>query len=92
MVILFLVAIKNGANMRVNLKVPYEEKDEAKRKGAHWDGARKTWFVTNVENLKQFSKWIPAHLMKPSEPYKSTLPKFKRDKTPKTKPNKKDSA
>lgn len=77
--------------MRVNLKVPYEDKDEVKRKGAHWDGARKTWFVINVENLKQFSKWIPAHLMKPSSPYESGLPKFKRAGTKNTQPKTKAS-
>ncbi len=62
--------------MRVNLVVPFDEKDEAKRKGAHWDAARKTWFVMNVENLSQFIKWIPAKFLKPSSPVKSTLPKF----------------
>ncbi len=62
--------------MRIDLEVPYEDKDEAKRKGAKWDVARKRWFVVNPENLKQFIKWIPAKFLKPSSPIQSTLPKF----------------
>ena len=29
--------------MRVNLNVPYAEKDAAKAAGARWDAARKCW-------------------------------------------------
>ena len=45
--------------MRTNLKVPYEEKDDAKKLGARWDAARKTWYVENVENIEQFMRWMP---------------------------------
>ena len=45
--------------MRTNLKVPYEEKDDAKKLGARWDAARKTWYVENVENIAQFMRWMP---------------------------------
>ena len=45
--------------MRTNLKVPYEEKDDAKSFGARWDAARKTWYVENVENIAQFMRWMP---------------------------------
>ena len=48
--------------MRTNLNVPFEQKDAARRLGAKWDGARKVWFVENVENLQQFLEWIPKHL------------------------------
>lgn len=48
--------------MKTYLKVPFSEKDEARKLGAKWDSARKTWFVENVENLASFLKWIPAHL------------------------------
>lgn len=51
--------------MRVNLKVPYAEKDIAKKKGARWDGVAKVWYVEDKENLKPFLKWMPAHLRKP---------------------------
>jgi hypothetical protein len=51
--------------MRVDLDVPYTDKDEAKRLGAKWDIARKRWYVVDVENLEAFLKWIPAHQKKP---------------------------
>lgn len=45
--------------MRVNLRVPYEERHEAKRLGAWWDPARKTWFIVNREDLTPFMRWLP---------------------------------
>lgn len=51
--------------MRVNLNVPYEEKDKARRLGACWDAARKTWYVENVENMGDFLSWIPGYLKRP---------------------------
>lgn len=56
--------------MRVNLNVPYREKDEARRRGARWDAARKVWYIENVENVRQFMRWMPDHLRKPSKPVK----------------------
>jgi hypothetical protein len=53
--------------MRVDLKVPYSQKDEAKRKGARWDAGRKVWYVENVEDLSPFLQWMPDHLLKPHE-------------------------
>jgi len=37
--------------MRTDLKVPYAEKDQARKRGARWDAAKKVWFVENVENI-----------------------------------------
>lgn len=51
--------------MRVNLNVPYEQKDAARRAGARWDAARKTWFVENVERLEPFTQWIDKRLLQP---------------------------
>lgn len=51
--------------MRVNLKVPYEEKLEVKKLGARWDPGRRTWYIENVENVAPFLRWIPAHLTRP---------------------------
>ncbi len=51
--------------MRVNLKVPIEEKDQARRLGAKWDAARRTWYVEDVERLEPFMQWIPPHLLRP---------------------------
>ena len=49
--------------MRIDLKVPYHEKDEAKALGAWWDAERKTWFVRSVENLEPFMRWIDPRLL-----------------------------
>lgn len=52
--------------MRTNLKVPYAEKDEARKHGARWDAARKTWYVENVENIAPLMRWMPKHLTEPA--------------------------
>ncbi len=46
--------------MRMNLKVPYAEKDQAKQLGARWDPARKIWYVDGKEDLSDFSAWSPT--------------------------------
>ena len=46
--------------MRVNLKVPFAEKDEAKKLGARWDAARKIWYVENKPNMAPFARWAPS--------------------------------
>jgi Domain of unknown function (DUF5710) len=45
--------------MRINLKCPYDEKDEAKSLGARWDAGRKVWYIEDVDDLMPFAKWIP---------------------------------
>lgn len=52
------------AQMRVDLKVPYHQKAEAKALGARWDVGRRIWYVENKENLVPFLKWMPPHLTK----------------------------
>lgn len=51
--------------MRTNLNVPFSEKDAARRLGAKWDLARKTWYVEDMENLEPFLRWIPDYLKQP---------------------------
>ncbi|MBS1191096.1 MAG: hypothetical protein H6R10_2888 [Rhodocyclaceae bacterium] len=46
--------------MRTDLRVPFAEKDEAKRLGARWDPARKVWYVQNQADLAPFSRWLPT--------------------------------
>ena len=46
--------------MRTNLKVPFAEKDEAKRLGARWDPANKVWYVKDVADLSAFARWSPT--------------------------------
>lgn len=51
--------------MRVNLQVPYSEKDHAKRLGARWDPARRVWYVQDVQRIDKFMRWMPKHLRRP---------------------------
>ena len=37
--------------MRINLIVPFSEHELAKKRGAKWDMARKTWYVEDAEDL-----------------------------------------
>ena len=53
--------------MRTNLEVPFDEHEAARKLGARWDDARKTWYVENVSNMIDFMRWMPGHLAgKPS--------------------------
>lgn len=45
---------------RVDLRVPFAEKDEAKRLGARWDAVRKVWFVPDGLAVAPFARWLPA--------------------------------
>ncbi len=45
--------------MRIDLKVPFAEKDSAKALGARWDAAKKNWYVKDVAELTPFLRWIP---------------------------------
>jgi len=54
--------------LRIDLKVPFDKKDEAKKLGARWDGIKKVWYVENKEDLTPFVNWIDERLMKPSKP------------------------
>lgn len=47
--------------MRTNLKVPFSEKDEAKKLGARWDAARKVWYVERNTDLSAFAKWMRSN-------------------------------
>ena len=49
----------DNSPMRVDLKVPYPEKDTAKALGARWDAAKRIWYVKDVSDLTPFSRWIP---------------------------------
>lgn len=64
--------------MRVNLKVPYEQKDAAKRLGARWDSTRQTWYVENKDDLSPFLRWMPSHLLKAHQPKEKIAPPEKK--------------
>ena len=44
--------------MRVDLHVPFSQKDLAKSKGARWDAARKTWYVIDPLDIRTFALWM----------------------------------
>lgn len=46
--------------MRLNLKVSFAEKDEAKKLGARWDAAQKIWYVEGKADMVPFAKWSPT--------------------------------
>lgn len=45
---------------RVDLEVPFAEKDEVKSLGARWDPACKTWYVPAGMNSHAFQRWLPT--------------------------------
>lgn len=55
--------------MRINLEVPYEEKDKVKCRGAKWSPGFKKWYVTDLSGLIGCMRWVPErlrkHLMRP---------------------------
>lgn len=50
--------------MRIDLIVPYEEKELAKRKGAKWDDHKKVWYIIDPTNIFDFVQWAPERLKK----------------------------
>lgn len=46
--------------MKMNLKVPFAEKDEAKKLGARWDAAQKIWYVDSDGDMAPFARWTPT--------------------------------
>ena len=42
----------------VNLKVPFNEKDQAKALGARWNAEIKQWYVPQGVDSTPFAKWI----------------------------------
>ena len=51
--------IKNIATSRIDLKVPFVEKDKARSSGAQWDREKKTWFIPEGRNISKLVRWIP---------------------------------
>jgi hypothetical protein len=45
---------------RVNLRVPFRDKDEAKRLGARWDPSARVWFVPQELEPARFARWLPT--------------------------------
>lgn len=47
----------NIAQENTPIKVPYQERNEAKALGAKWDRSEQTWFVPAGVSLDKFAKW-----------------------------------
>lgn len=45
--------------MRVNLVVPFQDKDKVKAQGARWDTALRVWYVVNHPDLRRLERWLP---------------------------------
>ena len=50
----------DNSPMRIDLKVPYTERDTAKALGARWDAAKKIWYIMEVADVTPFLRWNPV--------------------------------
>lgn len=48
------------AKGRTYLKVPFSEKNEAKKLGAKWDKDKKMWFAPEGTDLDHLARWMPG--------------------------------
>ena len=67
------------ADTRIDLRVPYVEKDQAKVHGARWDRDNQTWYAppgTDLENLK---RWLPKGVLDETPDPDPTSPKESRE-------------
>ena len=46
------------ATTNINLKVPFNEKDQAKSLGARWNAEAKLWYVPQGVEAAPFEKWV----------------------------------
>jgi hypothetical protein len=50
------------ATTNINLKVPFNEKDQAKKLGARWNAEAKLWYVPQGVDAAPFEKWLSSAL------------------------------
>jgi exodeoxyribonuclease VII large subunit len=50
-------------NRRIDLIVPYVEKEEAAAFGARWDPERKIWYAPPYANLEELRRWLPEGVL-----------------------------
>jgi Domain of unknown function (DUF5710) len=48
------------AATNINLKVPFNEKDQAKSLGARWNAEAKLWYVPQGVDAAPFEKWVTS--------------------------------
>jgi exodeoxyribonuclease VII large subunit len=51
------------SNSRIDLTVPYVEKEDAKAFGARWDSERKIWYAPPETNLENLQRWLPKGMV-----------------------------
>jgi hypothetical protein len=44
--------------MRIDLDVPYSDKDKVKALGGKWDMSTRKWYVLDPSDLKPFVQWM----------------------------------
>lgn len=49
-----------NATSNINLKVPFNEKDQAKALGARWNAELKQWYVPQGIDSAPFAKWFTS--------------------------------
>lgn len=80
--------------MRINLNVPYKDKDIVKARGAKWDKEKKVWYVEDFyndpNNVRVFLEWAPERLKRAttSEPLKHSPFVVVQPRTPRLKSKK----
>ena len=63
----------------ISLKVPFNEKDQAKALGARWNAELKQWYVPQGVNSTPFEKWLtntPATSPGPTKKTATIIPDF----------------
>jgi exodeoxyribonuclease VII large subunit len=61
-------------NTRIDLNVPYAEKDQAKVHGAQWDTASRTWYAPPGTDLQNFKRWLPNGVLTETSDPETTAP------------------
>ena len=57
------------ATTNISLKVPFNEKDQAKSLGARWNAEAKLWYVPQGVDAAPFEKWLSsAPNLAPTQP------------------------
>jgi len=51
------------SNTRIDLKVPFVEKDQAKVHGARWDRDNQTWYAPPGTDLEKLKRWLPKGVL-----------------------------
>ena len=62
-------------NTRIDLKVPYAEKDQAKVHGAQWDTENRTWYAPPGTDLQNCKRWLPKGVLTETPDPETTAPK-----------------